>query len=218
MPLLKDGALLRIYAQSYKKDALNEKIAPISNFREDSFRFPALTYLYQFRVIVCTIFTAGCLARARDEPGFDSKHFEYTFIDEAGCISESTSLVPITGISTEKGKLFTKIILAGDPKQLDAVAKSKYAVQLGYKTSLLENLFHMKCFKRNSSGSYHPNRVVQLKQNYRSHSAIIHTSNHLFYNGVLSSAAPSGIFELYMFIAFKECMNYEDFCIFSYHQ
>lgn len=198
LPLLKDNEILRIYATSYKKESLDKKIAPISNLTKDGFQFPSLKYIYQFRVIICTICTAGCISRARNDNDFDSKHFGFVIIDEAGCVPEITSLIPIAGVCTDPGQVHSKIILSGDPKQLDAVAKSKFAIQLGYKTSFLEFLFNQRCFKRNSNGHYSPNRVVQLLKNYRSHAAIIHVPNELFYGGVLEAAASSGSLNLHM--------------------
>lgn len=62
---------------------------------------PSLAYIYQFRVIVCTLLTSGCLARSRDaDDKFDSGHFKYVFIDEAACAQSSVALVAIAGSST----------------------------------------------------------------------------------------------------------------------
>lgn len=190
--MLNDGEMIRVYAKTFNEKLLDERIAPISNFRENSFTLPSLRYLYQFRVIVCTLITAGCFARARGEAEFDSTHFDYVFIDEAASMQETMTFIPIAGVCSDPDKVNCQIVLAGDPHQLDAVVKSENATKLGYKRSFMEFLFNQKRFERDSKGNYNPNHIVQLKKNYRSHPAIIHVSNTLFYEGVLEAAAPSG--------------------------
>lgn len=99
LEILRDGEIFRLYAKSFKKETLNAKIKPISNLENGEFQFPALKYLYKFRVVVSTLFTSGCLVRARGEdPDFDSSHFSRIFIDEAGCIHEPASMIPIAGL------------------------------------------------------------------------------------------------------------------------
>lgn len=80
-----------------------------------------------------TVTTAGSFSRARILAGFDATHFSFVFVDEAASIQESTTLVPIAGACTEPGKIHAKTVLSGDPKQLNAVTKSQFAVKLGYK-------------------------------------------------------------------------------------
>lgn len=99
LEVLRDGELIRIYAKSIKKEMVNIKIMPICNIRNGKFDFPSLAYLYQFRVVVSTLFTAGGFSRAREEdPAFNSGHFSRIIIDEAGCIHEPTSMIPIAGL------------------------------------------------------------------------------------------------------------------------
>lgn len=97
--VLRDGELFRLYAKSFDKDKLIAKIKPICNLENGEFQFPSLKYIYGFRVVVSTLLTAGCLVRARDaDPDFDSGHFSHIFIDEAGCIHEPVSMIPIAGL------------------------------------------------------------------------------------------------------------------------
>lgn len=78
--------------------------------------------------------------------------------------------------------------------QLDAVTKSSYAANLGYKMSYMENLFHQKCYMPNAvTGEFNPQYIVQLKENHRSHSCILSVPNDLFYNGILRAVASSGM-------------------------
>lgn len=75
---------------------------PICNLRNNVFSIPSLAYIYQFRVIVCTLLTSGFLARSRDvDDQFDSGHFKYVFIDEAACAQSSVALVAIAGSSLD---------------------------------------------------------------------------------------------------------------------
>lgn len=96
--LLGNGELFRLYAKSVKKETVHSKIKPICNLHNNEFQFPSLECLYQYRVVVSTLLTAGCLVRAREEDAaFDSGHFARVFIDEAGCVHEPTTLIPIAG-------------------------------------------------------------------------------------------------------------------------
>lgn len=86
----------------------------------------------------------------------------------------------------------SSIILAGDPKQLDAVTKSNHAAQLKFKTSFMEHLFKEPCYSANSEGHYNPDRIVQLIENYRSHPDILRIPNLLFYENKLKYKAAEG--------------------------
>lgn len=97
--VLSDGEMLRLYAKSFKKDNLSPKIKPICNLVDEEFQLPSLKFLYQFRVVVCTLLTAGNLVRAREvDSNFESSHFQRIFIDEAGCIHEPDSMILIAGL------------------------------------------------------------------------------------------------------------------------
>lgn len=88
-----------LYAKSFDKETLCDKIKPICNLTNGEFQLPALKHLYNFRVVVSTLSTSGCLVRAREEEqGFDSSHFRRIIIDEAACCHELTSLIPIAGL------------------------------------------------------------------------------------------------------------------------
>lgn len=88
----------------------------------------------------------------------------------------------------------SKIILAGDPKQLDAICKSSTAAELGYKASLMERLFNQLLYQKHpETGKYNPKYITQLVQNYRSHETILHAPNVLFYDGTLIAKASKGL-------------------------
>lgn len=93
------NSVFRMYAKSFSKKSLSKKIAPICNLQEDEFKFPSLQYIYQFKVVVCTLYTAGSIVRAREaDKSFNPQHFSYIVIDEAACTQEIVSLIPIAGI------------------------------------------------------------------------------------------------------------------------
>lgn len=197
MKVLRDGELFRMYAKSHDKNLINTKIKPISNLKGNVIHFPSLEHIYQFRVVVCIFFTSAYFSSVRKEKYFDPAHFSYVFIDEAACCQEIFSMIPIAGVCTEPKKIHGRIVLAGDPKQLDAVVKSEFASDLGFKRSFMEFLFEKKCYQRNlMTAEYNPNFIVQLTKNYRSHPAILHTPNKLFYEGKLECLAPAGCYKL----------------------
>lgn len=84
-----------------------------------------------------------------------------------------------------------KIILAGDPHQLEAVILSDYATKCGLKNSFMERLFKKPSYSL-IDGKYDSRFTVELRKNYRSHKDLIHISNTLFYNGMLECLAPAG--------------------------
>lgn len=88
-----------MYAKSFKVSALSECIKKASNLVENEFKFPSLTYLHKFRIVVCTLLTAGSLVRARSKDiGFDPNHFSHVIIDEAASTQEPISMISIAGI------------------------------------------------------------------------------------------------------------------------
>lgn len=71
---------------------------------------------------------------------------------------------------------------------------SKEAVALGFKTSLMEHLLERRLYQCDPiTAKYNTTFITQLVKNYRSHSAILHTSSKLFYEGTLQANASTGI-------------------------
>lgn len=98
------------------------------------------------------------------------------------------------GLCSEKGEVKARIVLAGDPKQLDAVTKSKNAMQLGFQTSWMEYLMeNKKCYMRHPILKRHSvENIIVLTTNYRSHSDILAIPNKLFYDGILEAKGNIG--------------------------
>lgn len=85
------------------------------------------------------------------------------------------------------------IYTQGDPKQLDAVTKSKWSIKMGSKMSLFERLFNLPLYKRNeSTGQFDQQYITQLVENYRSDRAILKIPNQLFYENTLKAMAKPG--------------------------
>lgn len=188
--ILEFNEVYRLYAKSYKNGRISPKIGKWSNFSSQYISYPSLKYLYQYRVLVCTLCSAGCLTRARIDDEWNPEHFDYVFIDECASAPEAMCLVPIAGLCTSYKEIHAKIILAGDPKQLDAVTRSYKAKRLGYNTSWLEQLCRMNLYSRHSqTGQFNPMYITQLVKNYRSHPEILSIPNELFYEKKLEALA-----------------------------
>lgn len=99
--ILEMGEMFRMYGRSYDVRKVGEKIKPICNWLKGEFRFPSLSFLYRFRVLVCTLTTAGCLTRSTDNPQFSSCHFSHIIIDESASTHETVSMIPIAGEFTD---------------------------------------------------------------------------------------------------------------------
>lgn len=180
---LDESVMFRMYAASKDMDEVDKSIITFSNYYGNELKYPPMRYVYKYRVVICTLATAGCLVRANCNPN----HFNYVIIDECASAVEPITLIPIAGLSTPE-KIHAKIILSGDPKQLDAVTKSQAVAKLGYGTSFLEQLFNLPLYARDAvSGKFNTKYITQLVKNYRSHPAILHVSNKLFYDGVLEA-------------------------------
>lgn len=80
------------------------------------------------------------------------------------------------------------IVLSGDPMQLDAVTKSKYAKDLGFSTSSMEHLFKQPLYQPNPiTKKFNAKYITQLVQNFRSHADILKVPNELFYENRLEA-------------------------------
>lgn len=94
-------------------------------------------------------------------------------------------------------------MLAGDPKQLDAVTKSDAAKQMGFSTSWMEQLCNTNLYKRHQeTGKFNELYISQLVQNYRSHPEILRIPNELFYENTLQASAKPGNFTIIQMVNF----------------
>lgn len=59
----KKKAIFRMYAKSYNPAKMGQEIEQCSNYHAGQFTYPSLEYLYEFRVVICTLLTAGHIMR-----------------------------------------------------------------------------------------------------------------------------------------------------------
>ncbi|XP_060764793.1 RNA helicase Mov10l1 [Neoarius graeffei] len=128
------------------------------------------------RIVVSTCSSAGMFYQI----GLRVGHFTHVFLDEAGQATEPESLIPLGLVFEKTGQ----IVLAGDPKQLGPVVKSKLAETFGLGVSLLERLMATPLYSCTEKG-YNPLLVTKLVYNYRSHEALLELPSRLFYGGEL---------------------------------
>lgn len=110
--VLTSDDMFRLYSKTSNKSTIKESLLPMCNMLDGKFIIPSLEFLYQFRVLVCTLGTAACLARARKHPGFDGAHFSYLFIDECASTHEPMAMVAIAG--TTKKNSIDHVLIAFD--------------------------------------------------------------------------------------------------------
>uniref|UniRef100_A0A915E8U2 DNA2/NAM7 helicase helicase domain-containing protein n=1 Tax=Ditylenchus dipsaci TaxID=166011 RepID=A0A915E8U2_9BILA len=89
---------------------------------------------------------------------------------KAGQANELETLIPIAGLALDK----TKIVLAGDSKQLGPVESVLYIHKKNLTKSLMERNAECECYKGDKR------LTCMLEENYRSHPAIIKVSSELF--------------------------------------
>lgn len=120
-------------------------------------------------------------------------------------VNYSICCFPI-GLCTSHKNIHAQIVLAGDPKQLDAVTKSGKAKALGYSISLLEQLCNTNLYSRNATtGNFNERYITQLVKNYRSHPHILSVPNELFYEKKLEPWAEES--NVYLHFSIKPFNN-----------
>lgn len=129
LKLIQNDQVFRMFSisQTDRMGIIPRDVLAASNLCKGEHYYPTLLKLYQYKVVICTLTTAGRLSQANINP----RHFTHVFIDESGSATESQLLIAIAGICTSKDKIHASITFAGDPKQLGPIIKS-HAVKLGY--------------------------------------------------------------------------------------
>lgn len=80
-------------------------------------------------------------------------------------------------------------MLAGDPKQLGPVIRSRWAVMGQLDMSLLERLSEKEQIYKKENGEYNEVVITKLIVNYRSHQGLLKLPNDLFYDRELVANA-----------------------------
>ncbi|XP_058832069.1 putative helicase MOV-10 [Topomyia yanbarensis] len=183
-----DESIYRFFSRSVERklSEIKGNVLQVSNMIRGTYEKPFYEDIYQSRVVVCTLATAGRLVQAN----ISTNHFNYIFIDEAGSAKEISTLVPIVGIATSGSMINASVILAGDPKQLGPVIQYEFLNQTTHSVSMMERMMDHEMYKRNLvTRKYDPNFVTQLCDNFRSHKALLDFSNRMFYDGQLRAKA-----------------------------
>ncbi|XP_028814623.1 RNA helicase Mov10l1, partial [Denticeps clupeoides] len=172
------ASLARVNATCRPEGAIPEVLRQYSRAGED------IRHASYHRIVVTTCSSAGMFYQI----GLRIGHFTHGFLDEAGQATEPESLIPLGLLSGNEGQ----IVLAGDPRQLGPVIKSKVASAFGLGLSLLERLMATPLYSSTESG-YNPVLVTKLVYNYRSHEALLSLPSRLFYSGELCMRAERAV-------------------------
>lgn len=87
--------VFRIFSRSVAMDTSGIPLSVLSssNLAKGEHYFPSLDILCTYKVVVCTLTTAGRLSQGKIKP----QHFSHIFIDEAGSATESQTLIALAG-------------------------------------------------------------------------------------------------------------------------
>lgn len=155
--------LFRMNAPTRQKDTLRSQLLDFSRLNPDgTFYVPRKEELMTFRVVVSTCVSASVMYGI----GMENGHFTHIFADEAGQASEPEGR--FAAVSSSRVRVITEIlgcflpvvmvpvkmnagpntrvILAGDPKQLGPITRSPVAQRLGLDTSWLDRLMAMPVY------------------------------------------------------------------------
>lgn len=140
---------------------------------EGFFDLPVLEQLEAYNIVVSTCASVELLAE------LPSTHFSAgVFCDESAQALQPEALIPLNRFARDPD---IRIVLAGDPHQLNASVRSKGAARLGLHISLIEDLM--------AARKLLPGRNlynVHLRVNYRvRHPALLELPNKLFYDDLL---------------------------------
>ncbi|XP_042873602.1 putative helicase mov-10-B.1 [Penaeus japonicus] len=180
--------MLRMHAESRNILTIPEKLRDMSNIQDGNIYTPVDEKLMAYRIIVCTLVTAGKIAGASLPHG----HITHVFLDECGHAMEPEAMSALAGI-IEKD---SQVVLTGDPHQLGPVIRNTQCFsgdeslfqKNGLDKSYLERLMEMPMYK-DSTGHYNRQVVTKLLNNYRSHASILKEPNEMFYDSELKVCA-----------------------------
>ncbi len=116
--------LHRHYAPSRQMKQVPEAVFEVSSFASSRADMEVHHVAAKFRIIVTTLVTAGRLVTY----GVPRGHFSHVFVDEAGQAMEPEAIIPLAGLIDP---LKTRLVLAGDPKQLGPIVRSPVALRGG---------------------------------------------------------------------------------------
>ncbi|XP_070570215.1 3'-5' exoribonuclease HELZ2-like [Ptychodera flava] len=173
----------RIYAEYRRREAISTAAAKYSSLKESkpgiqSVRMPTTddaAEIKKYSVVVTTLSTSLLLHNI----GLEG-HFTHIFVDEAGQALEVDVITPVT----LAGKT-TKVILAGDHKQMSPEVYSEYAKKHEFNESLLKRLFKLYL---NEGLKSEPFRIM-FGENYRCHEDILRFISRMYYGKELIASS-----------------------------
>ncbi|CAL8250101.1 unnamed protein product [Arctogadus glacialis] len=167
----------RLYAKSQERE-INQNLKFNCNWGEDGIYIPDKEELEKHKIMVTTLFSASRLVTG----GIPSGFYSHIFVDEAGQPAEPEGLIPLAGLLDPKRG---QVVLAGDPKQLGPIVKSRLAKKHGLGVSMLERLMELNVYKKTEETGYNDRFITKLLRNYRSHGSLLTIPNELFYESEL---------------------------------
>jgi hypothetical protein len=175
--------LVRIYFKDRNRRTIPEDVLPYcwTDRKTDLFGMPPLDELQGYRVVVTTTVTSYDLVGV-----VPVGYFTHVLVDEAAQAMEAEALIPL---ATATGS--TKLVLAGDPMQLEAPVQSDIARQFHLNRSLLERLYDMPIYTTTVAGI---TCRTALNENYRSVKEIIDLASSIFYNNELKAVRSENVF------------------------
>ncbi|KAH8296681.1 hypothetical protein KR054_009766, partial [Drosophila jambulina] len=141
-----------------------------------------MKFIGRHRVTISTNATLGNFMQMDFPPG----HFTHVLIDEAGQCTEPEAMVPISMLVRDQ----SQVVLAGDPRQLQAIVVNRFSCHQDYAKSFLERLLDRQPYKKDlqrfpDSSGYNPMCLTKLLNNYRALPTIMCTYSKLFYDDEL---------------------------------
>ncbi|XP_047476876.1 putative helicase mov-10-B.1 [Penaeus chinensis] len=177
--------VFRMHSKSREISSIPLNVKCVSNVVGNEVYFPSDVRLLEYRVVICTLITAGRIATAALPPGSIS----YAFLEECGQAMEPEALVGVCGVLGTDGQL----VLSGDPHQLGPVIRNTLCFSEGFlfrgkglDKSYLERLMELEMYKPVPGNRRF---VTKLLKNYRSHEDILRLPNEMFYQSELQACA-----------------------------
>ena len=117
--------------------------------------------------------------------------FTHIIVDEASQAWEPETMIPLSLIEHK-----TRVLIAGDPKQLGPATRCHKADRYGLGVSLQERLMSLEEYRQIETKRNQYQHLIQLNRNYRSHSSMLKIPSRRFYGGtnaILPCADPKKI-------------------------
>ncbi|XP_017057969.1 probable RNA helicase armi [Drosophila ficusphila] len=141
-----------------------------------------MKFIGTHRITISTCATLGNFLQM----GFPPGHFTHALLDEAGQCTEPETMVPIVMLSRKR----CQVVLAGDPRQLQAITLNRLSSNTSLCMSFLERLLEHSPYQKDlqrfpESSGYNPVVLTKLLYNYRALPSIMSVYSKLFYDDEL---------------------------------